>query len=100
MQKTDVNKVLVIIFLASAVVVIGGLAVIPALGGFQTVQAEPQPKWYCKTSEGGQACFGFTNQDPFLEENNVKKDCRERTGVPGIPPGEGKCSRNKALEDQ
>jgi hypothetical protein len=101
MQKTDANTVLALIFLASAAIVIGGLAVIPALGGFQTVQAEPQPKVYCKTNpEGASACSGLrTNQDPTLRETNLKKHCREVFEVPGFPPGEGKCTRDKASED-
>jgi hypothetical protein len=98
--KNSINTALALFFLATAVMVIAGLAVIPALEGFQRVQAEPEPKWYCKTSEGGQACMGLTNQDPFLKENNVKKNCRERTSVPGIPLGEGKCTRDKSLEGQ
>ena len=103
MQKTDGNNntALALIFLASAAIVIVGLAVIPALGGFQTAQAEPQPKTYCKIDEAGEnrACATLTNQDPFLLETNVKKHCREHSSVPGIDFGEGKCTREKDMEN-
>jgi len=108
MQKTNVNnnnntalaKSIGFTILA-LVAVVAMLTTVTVIGGLQTVQAEPEPKTYCKEStEGNLVCVtGFTNQDinqPDAE--NVKQFCLNRIAVPGSDFGEGKCSRNKDLE--
>jgi hypothetical protein len=84
--------------------VVAVLTTATTIGGLQTVQAEPKDKSYCKGSpEVGLACIGASNKDSgFNDEfgcNNVKQCCVDFTAVPGSDFGEGKCSRDKDLEN-
>jgi hypothetical protein len=108
MQKTNVNnnnntasaKSIGFTILA-LVAVVAMLTTVTVIGGLQTVQAEPQPKTYCKEQAGGAfACTSGTNQqfhDVFGE--NEKQTCRSHVVDPGGETiGEEKCSRHKELE--
>jgi hypothetical protein len=108
MQKTNVNnnnniasaKTIRFTILA-LVAVVAMLTTVTVIGGLQTVQAEPQPKEYCKEEAGVvMGCTFGTNQgfhDVFGE--NVKKTCVSHVEDPGgSGTFEEKCSRHKELE--
>jgi hypothetical protein len=108
MQKTNVNnnnntalaKSIGFTILA-LVAVVAMLTTVTVIGGLQTVQAEPEPKTYCKEQAGVTiGCTFGTNQE-FHEVfgENVKQTCRSHVVDPGGETvGEEKCSRNKDLE--
>jgi hypothetical protein len=109
MQKTNVNnnnnntalaKSIGFTILA-LVAVVAMLTTVTVIGGLQTVQAEPEPKTYCKEGTGGNlvCVIGGTNQDTNEPgDENLKKFCLNHFSVPGSDFGEGKCSRHKELE--
>jgi hypothetical protein len=98
MQKTNVNnnntalaKSIGFTILA-LVAVVAMLTTVTVIGGLQTVQAEQEPKAYCK--EGTGICVIGTNQQAKeIGERNVKKVCESP-----LIGGEGDCSRDKTQE--
>jgi hypothetical protein len=107
MQKTNVNnnnntalaKSIGFTILA-LVAVVAMLTTVTVIGGLQTVQAEPEPKAYCKPQPGGVfSCAILTNQQAHeVFGENVKKTCRSHVEDPGGGTFEEKCSRHKELE--
>ena len=107
MQKTNVNnnniasaKTIGFTILA-LVAVVAMLTTVTVIGGLQTVQAEPEPKTYCKEQAGGAfVCVIGTNQQINEPGNeNVKQFCLNHVVDPGGETvGEEKCSRHKELE--
>jgi hypothetical protein len=102
MQKTNVNnnntalaKSIGFTILA-LVAVVAMLTTVTVIGGLQTVQAEPEPKVYCKEL----GCVIGTNQQANEPgDENVKKQCLNHiVDSGGETVGEEKCSRDKTQE--